>query len=146
MLYSGFSIFPRSVVRRQTGFAARITWTSCRLNSKSTMSSLQLTHETYAEFIAENQFAAIHFWSQPNSWDRTLRAAIAELSPNYPKIALAEFCVDRPEHWEICVGLRVTAVPFLALFSDGLLRTSHAGQMGQEELRDFVDDFWNSNG
>ena len=29
MLYSGFSILPRSVVRRQTGFAARITRTLC---------------------------------------------------------------------------------------------------------------------
>ena len=31
MLYSGFNILPRSVVRRQTGFAARITRTVCRL-------------------------------------------------------------------------------------------------------------------
>ena len=33
MLYSGFNILPRSVVRRQTGFAARIT----RTLSRSTM-------------------------------------------------------------------------------------------------------------
>ena len=35
MLYSGFSILHRSVVRRQTGFAARITRTLCRLKPVS---------------------------------------------------------------------------------------------------------------
>ena len=33
MLYSGFNILHRSVIRRQTGFAARITRTLCRSNS-----------------------------------------------------------------------------------------------------------------
>ena len=35
MLYSGFNTLPRSVVRRQTGFAARITRTLCRCKQKS---------------------------------------------------------------------------------------------------------------
>ena len=33
-LYSGFNILPRSVVRRQTGFAARITRTLSRLRER----------------------------------------------------------------------------------------------------------------
>ena len=40
MLYSGFNILPRSVVRRQTGFAARITRTLYGLHDGSEMNAL----------------------------------------------------------------------------------------------------------
>ena len=42
MLYSGFNILPRSVVRRQTGFAARITRTLSDLNELMPASENQL--------------------------------------------------------------------------------------------------------
>ena len=47
MLYSGFNILHRSVVRRQTGFAARITRTLCRLAKPLESNSMDAPHASY---------------------------------------------------------------------------------------------------
>ena len=73
MLYSGFIILPRSVIRRQTGFAARITRTLCRLeaplNSQPFLTQYDLNREIW-------QDCYIGFLIEPHSMETVNRDTV----------------------------------------------------------------------
>ena len=72
------------------------------------MSSLQLTDETFSDFVSDvNPYADVHCWSAPNGHDDSMRTRLAELIPQFSHIAFAEFEIDLPRHMHICVELNV---------------------------------------
>ena len=103
------------------------------------MSSPQLTHETYADFVASNTFAVVHCWAAWNGYDHQMRAALTDQMPHFPQIAFAEFDVDPPNHHEICRDLKLFGPPFLAMYRDGVLVTTRVGLMERADLHAFLD-------
>ena len=107
------------------------------------MSSPQLTHETYSDFVASHDFAVVHCWAAWNGYDHQMRAALADQMPHFPEIAFAEFDVDPTDHHDICRDLNVHGPPFLALYRDGVLVTTRVGLMERADLQAFLDGLLN---
>jgi len=100
------------------------------------MSSLQLTDETFSDFVSDvNPYADVHCWSAPNGHDDSMRTRLAELIPQFSHIAFAEFEIDLPRHMHICVELNVQGPPFLALYRRGSLVETRVGLLDSDELR-----------
>lgn len=107
------------------------------------MSSPQLTHETYADFVALNSFVVVHCWAVWNGYDHQMRAALAEQMPRFPQLTFAEFDIDPPNHHQICRDLNVQGPPFLALYRDGSVVTTRVGLMERADLHAFLDGLLN---
>lgn len=104
------------------------------------MPSLQLTHETFVDFVTESEFVVVHCWAEWNGYDHTMRSVIDSLKPSFAEIEFAELDVDPPEHRSICRSLEVQGPPFLALYQRGELFSTRVGLMERDELRSFLGE------
>jgi len=89
-----------------------------------------LTHESFAPFVATHRFAVVHFWAVWNGYDVEVKQLLAERVPAdlRNRIAFGWFDVDPPEHWEICKQHNILNIPFLAVYRDGNLVETVTGK------------------
>lgn len=99
------------------------------------MSSTQLTHRTFSDFVSNCPFAVIHFWAEWNGYDHTMRTRLEEIKSEFPSITFAEFDIDPAQHHAICLELGVQGPPFLAIYSGGSLVETRIGMLEREDLR-----------
>lgn len=99
------------------------------------MSSTQLTHRTFSDFVSNSPFAVVHCWAEWNGYDHSMRFRLEEIKPAFPSITFAEFDVEPAEHHAICQELGVQGPPFLATYRSGSLVDTRIGMLEREDLR-----------
>ena len=100
----------------------------------------ELDAHTFSRFVREHGVAFIHFWAVWNGYDRTMKAVIRRVEPDYRgRVAVGAIDVDPESHHAICVEHGVMGPPFYACYYNGRLQRTEVGVLTEEELRGRLD-------
>ena len=99
-----------------------------------------LTHETFAGFVRSHQFVVIHFWAAWNGVDHVMHRLLETQIPAdvRDQIVFASLDIDPPLHHPIAGELKVSQVPFLAFYRDGLLARTVSGMRTPEVIANYL--------
>ncbi|MFN7995127.1 MAG: thioredoxin family protein [Bryobacteraceae bacterium] len=101
---------------------------------------IDLTAESFVDFISTHRHAVIHFWAAWNAYDVEVKQFLEKDVPVdlQHQIAFGRFDIDPPAHWEICRRHHVVNVPFFALYRDGAVLETLTGKRGADVFLDHL--------
>lgn len=100
------------------------------------MSTIQLTAANFEQTVAENDIVLVDFWA---AWCGPCRmfAPIFEVASNqHPDLVFGK--VDTEAERELAAAARITSIPTLMVFRDGILVYAQPGAMPAQALEELI--------
>lgn len=101
------------------------------------MTTTEITLDNLGDTIAENSIVLIDFWAAWCGPCRMFAPVFEKAADAHPDIVFGK--VDTEAQQEIAAGFRITSIPTLMAFRDGILVFSQPGAMGAAQLTSVID-------
>jgi thioredoxin 1 len=102
-----------------------------------TMTTTEITLENLSDTIAENSIVLIDFWAAWCGPCRMFAPVFEKAATEHPDILFGK--VDTEAQQQLAAGFRITSIPTLMAFRDGILVFSQPGALGAPQLAQVID-------
>ncbi len=101
------------------------------------MATVDITKETLAETIENNEIVLIDFWAAWCGPCRAFGPTYEKVSEKYPNIVFAK--VDTEDQQEVAQEFGIRSIPTLVAFREKIGIFSQAGSVPEDVLEDLID-------
>lgn len=100
------------------------------------MATTDLTLETFNDAVERDGITIVDFWADWCGPCRSFAPSYERASEQHPDILFGK--VDTEAEQELAVGFRITSIPTLAIFRDGILLYAQPGALPAAQLEQLI--------